>query len=256
LKTEQIKDLLEAKYQKYNDLSFIPSDPISIPHRYSRKEDVEISGFLAATLSWGQRPVIIKNMLQLLTLMDNAPADFISGFKKKDLLPFENFVHRTFNGDDCITFLRALKHIYAQYGGLEAAFFNKKNSSHKPLNVPIQLFRSRFLLIPHNPRTRKHISDPQSGSACKRLNMFLRWMVRKDKAGVDFGIWNTISPAQLMLPLDVHSGRVARSLGLLSRKQNDWKAVEEVTLQLRKFDITDPIKYDFALFGMGVFEKF
>jgi uncharacterized protein (TIGR02757 family) len=256
LKRTQLKDLLETKYLRYNNPSFIEHDPISIPHRFSSKEDIEISGFLAATLSWGQRPVIIKNMSRLLSLMDNAPFDFITGFNQKDLIPFKNFVHRTFNGEDCTTFLRALKHIYEEFDCLEEAFLGKKINTRTDLNVPISRFRDQFLSISHDPRTRKHISDPMSGSACKRLNMFLRWMVRKDKSGVDFGIWKNISSSQLMLPLDVHSARVSRSLGLLTRKQNDWKAVEEVTKSLRKLDPADPVKYDFALFGMGVFEKF
>jgi uncharacterized protein (TIGR02757 family) len=256
LKAKEIKDLLDIKYRQFNDLAFIENDPISIPHRYSSHADIEISGFLAATLAWGQRPVIIKNATRLMTLMDDAPDAFIRGFTLKDLKPFNNFTHRTFNGIDCTTFLKALQQLLLEFKCLESAFFDEKSAQNGDLNVLISRFRSRFLAFPHQIRTEKHIADPMSGSAAKRLNMFLRWMVRKDSSGVDFGIWNKIKMSQLMLPLDVHSGRVARELGLLKRKQDDWKAVEEITAALRLFDPDDPVKYDFALFGMGVTEKF
>ncbi len=256
MKAKEIKDFLDIKYHQFNDLAFIENDPISIPHRYKSTGDIEISGFLAATFAWGQRPVIIKNANHLMVLMDDAPDAFIRGFSPKDLKPFRNFTHRTFNGVDCTTFLTALQMLLLQFKCLENAFFDEKSAQNSDLNVLISRFRSRFLSFPHQTRTEKHLADPMSGSAAKRINMFLRWMVRKDEAGVDFGIWNKIKMSQLMLPLDVHSGRVARELGLLKRKQNDWKAVEEVTKALRRFDQNDPVKYDFALFGMGVSEKF
>ena len=256
MKTAEIRELLEKKASTYNHPSFIETDPISIPHLFSRREDIEIAGFLVATISWGQRPVILKNGLLLMQLLDHAPYQFIIGFKDKDLLPFRTFTHRTFNGIDCISFLKALKHIYLTFPTLENAFVDDLNVANQGLDTKISNFHRHFFSIAHQSRTEKHLSDPFRNSACKRLNMFLRWMVRKDKNGVDFGIWNTIHPSELMLPLDVHTGRVARSLGLLKRQQDDWKAVLEVTAKLRQFDNQDPVKYDYALFGLGVFEKY
>ena len=255
MKKAEIWELLEEKSSTYNQLAFIEFDPISIPHLFTQKADIEIAGFLAASISWGQRPVILKNALQLMQMMDHAPYQFITDFKDKDLLPFRKFTHRTFNGIDCTCFLKAIKHIYTAYSSLENAFFDDLNVANQGLDTKIWNFRKQFFSIPHQIRTEKHLSDPFRNSACKRMNMFLRWMVRKDKKGVDFGIWDKIHPSELMLPLDVHSGRVARSLGLLRRKQDDWKAVLEVTAKLRQFDPQDPVKYDYALFGMGVFEK-
>lgn len=252
MKFQELKDYLDAKYHQYNDISFIENDPISIPHQYNNKADIEISGFLAATLAWGQRSVIIRNTSQLLTWMDKDPANFIRNFKSSDLKNFQNFKHRTFNGTDCITFLYALQHVIGTYGDLESAFCGKDLETAKNTNVPISRFRTRFLSIPHQHRSEKHIPDPISGSASKRMNMYLRWMVRKDPSGVDFGIWNQIQPSELILPLDVHTGRVARSLGLLKRKQDDWNAALEITAALKRFDKNDPVKYDFALFGAGV----
>jgi uncharacterized protein (TIGR02757 family) len=252
LNKNQLYDYLEVKYRQFNDLTFIENDPVSIPHRFTNKADIEISGFLAATLAWGQRAVIIRNTSQLLEWMDNDPSGFIRNFTVSDLKKFHNFRHRTFNGTDCITFLKALQLIFRKFHSLEGAFCSKNFSDAQELNVPISHFRTNFLMIPHEHRTRKHLPDPLKGSASKRLNMFLRWMVRKDAGGVDFGIWKGISPADLLLPLDVHSGRVARSLGLLKRKQDDWKAVLEVTAALKEFDPADPVKYDYALFGAGV----
>lgn len=245
-----LKEFLEEQHDLYNRLSFIESDPVSIPHLFSKREDIEISGLLAATIAWGQRPTIIKNATKLMHLMDMAPHDFILNANEKELKPFSTFVHRTFNGTDCIFFLRSLKNIYVKLGGLEKAFTGKD------AREAIMHFRKAFFSIKHPSRTRKHVSDPSANSSAKRLNMFLRWMVRKDKRGVDFGIWNkSLDMSVLMCPLDIHSGNVARKLGLLVRKQNDWKAVEELTARLRKFDAADPVKYDIALFGMGVFGK-
>ena len=259
-KSEHLKDFLDDKAELYSDIEYISLDPVSIPHQFSKKEDVEIAGFLTATIAWGQRPVILKNAKKLMHWMDNAPNDFILNFKEDDLEPFRKFVHRTFNGDDCVYFLKALQEIYGK-GGLEKNFKDglkvKRNvDCDSEIKNAISYSRTVFFSAPHLKRTEKHFSNPANGSAAKRLNMFLRWMVRRDKHGVDFGIWKNISPSLLICPLDVHSGRIARKLGLLKRKQNDWKAAEELTASLRHFNKLDPIKYDFALFGLGAFEKF
>lgn len=247
----QLHDFLEVAYDKYNRPDFIASDPISIPHLFSKKEDIEISAFLAATIAWGQRPTIIRNAKKLVDMMDLSPYSYVMEASKKDLQGLENFKHRTFNSIDLTYFISALRTIYTVHGGMEK-IFNKKES----IKDALIDFNKMFFSIPHPKRTEKHVSNPGAGSASKRLNMFLRWMVRNDKRGVDFGIWKSISPSQLYCPLDVHSGNVARKLKLLKRKQNDWQATEELTKNLRKFDATDPVKYDFALFGLGVFEKF
>ena len=256
LKNEELREFLNEKARLYNRPFFINSDPISIPHRFSKKEDIEIAAFLTATIAWGQRPVILRNANHLLGLMDVAPHDFIQNFSKRDLLPFRKFVHRTFNGDDCTYFLKALQKIYSENLSLENLFskyFNEKK--HCDYQQSINQWREYFFSLPHPRRTRKHFASPLEGSAAKRINMFLRWMIRKDSAGVDFGIWK-LKPAFLTCPLDVHSARVARKLGLLNRNQNDWQAATELTSNLRKFDSHDPVKYDFALFGLGVFENF
>ena len=249
-----IKDFLDQKYLQYNSPRFIVSDPISVPHRYSKKEDREIAGFLSATIAWGQRKSIVQSALKLMNLMDDAPFDFVMNFNESDLKRFEGFVHRTFNYNDITVFLYALKNIYQIHDGIEKIFAAgiKKGG----IDYAIANFRDVFFEIPHDARTLKHVSNPLSGSSAKRINMYLRWMVRKDNRGVDFGIWKSIRPDQLICPLDVHSGRVARRLGLLKRKQNDWKAAMELTENLRLLDPADPVKYDFALFGLGVFEKF
>lgn len=257
----ELKDFLEEKYDTYNRKSFIETDPISIPHQFSKKEDIEISAFLTATIAWGQRKSIINNANKLMQLLDSTPHEFILNAKEKDLTPFKNFVHRTFNGTDATFFIQSLQNIYKKHGGLEKVFKGKDTKE------AIINFRKIFFSIPYPTRTLKHISNPEENSAAKRINMFLRWMIRNDKRGVDFGIWNNNPPLQrgqggfsttadLMCPLDVHSGNVARKLGLLKRTQNDWKAVEELTNNLKTFDAKDPVKYDFALFGLGAFEKF
>lgn len=251
-KTE-LKDFLDEKVILYNNPNFIESDPIQIPHRFSIKEDIEIAGFLSATIAWGNRKMIIKNADKMMDLMGNSPYDFVMSHSQDQLDRFENFVHRTFNATDFKTFMSGLHHIYSNHDGLEALFVNVE---HKSLQKNISDFKRKFFEIEHQQRTQKHISDPLSNSAAKRINMFLRWMVRNDTAGVDFGIWKTVSPAYLSCPLDVHSGNVARKLGLLTRKQNDGKAVLELDTNLRKLDPKDPTKYDFALFGLGVFENF
>ncbi len=251
-----IKNFLEEKSALYNSTNFIASDPVSIPHLFSRKEDIEIAGFLTATIAWGQRPTIIRNALLLVQMMDQSPFEFILNFTKKDSTRFKDFVHRTFNSSDCIFFLTALQNIYRNHGGLENTFHCGIQKNDEDLKNAIVYCRNIFFRLPHQSRVEKHFSNPESGAAAKRINMFLRWMIRRDKCGVDFGIWKSISPALLSCPLDVHSGRVARKLGLLKRKQNDWKAVEELNKSLRELDPSDPAKFDFALFGLGVFEKF
>jgi uncharacterized protein (TIGR02757 family) len=260
LHTSQLKEFLDEKVDKYNRLGFIESDPISIPHQFTKKEDIEIAGFLTATIAWGQRVTIINNANKMIKLMGNNPHDFVMTAKEKELKRFDNFVHRTFNAVDAVFFMKSLRNIYKKYGGLENVFAFTPTSTFKTkeqtLNSIIN-FRNIFFSIPHPARTGKHVSNPAENSSAKRLCMYLRWMVRSDKQGVDFGIWNSaLLPSHLMCPLDVHSGNVARKLGLLKRTQNDWKAVEELTNNLRKMDAVDPVKYDFALFGLGVFEKF
>ena len=250
LNNQEIYQLLEEKYDLFNRKKFIESDPISIPHLFTKKEDIEIAGFLSATIAWGQRKTIINNAKKLVHLMDMEPYNFVMNHTEKDLKAFENFKHRTFNGIDAEYFIKALQHIYTKHQSLENAFL-KSN-----IQQGIHHFKQLFFEIEHPRRTTKHVSDPLKNSSAKRINMFLRWMVRQDNRGVDFGIWKQLNPKDLMCPLDVHSGNVARKLGLLKRTQNDWKAVDELTINLREFDPEDPIKYDFSLFGLGVFEKF
>ena len=254
MKKAEIKAFLDEKAAQYESLDFISADPIQIPHSFTKKVDIEISGFLAATIAWGNRKSIITNAQKMMGLMDNAPHDFVLHHQEKDLKRFEGFVHRTFNAEDMSYFVRALKHIYTQHHGLEAVFAHATQKT--DLQTAIHHFKQLFFSLSHPNRTQKHVSDPLKGSAAKRLNMYLRWMVRSDKKGVDFGLWKSISPAQLSCPLDVHSGNVARKLKLLKRKQNDAKALVELDHNLRKMDAQDPVKYDFALFGLGVFEKF
>jgi uncharacterized protein (TIGR02757 family) len=254
LNKTELKEFLDEKVFQYNRRDFITSDPIQIPHRYGLKEDIEIAAFLTATIAWGNRKMIIRNAQRMMELMGNAPFDFVKNHTKDDLQGMEHFVHRTFNLDDFKFFINSLKHIYSHHGGLETIF--SQHCTSKSTQMGIHHFKKRFFEIPHLQRTTKHISDPLNNSAAKRINMFLRWMVRNDNAGVDFGIWKTISPAVLSCPLDVHSGNVARKLGLLTRKQNDAKALNELDQSLRNMDPLDPVKYDFALFGLGVFEKF
>lgn len=248
---EILKELLDDRYLKYNVPAYIDADPIQIPHLFSKKEDVEIAAFLAAAIAWGQRSTIIKNARKLISWMDNAPYDFVMNAEEDDLKVVEKFVHRTFNGIDCTYFLQALQNIYIHHGGLERVF-QQGFDTDKTVYSALQHFRNVFFELPHVRRTEKHVGDVTRNAAAKRLNMLLRWMVREDVQGVDFGLWNGIPTSALMLPLDVHTGNVGRALGLLTRKQGDWKAVEEITEALRQFDAKDPVKYDFALFGMGL----
>jgi uncharacterized protein (TIGR02757 family) len=250
----ELKDFLDEKVIQYNNLDFIDSDPVQIPHLFSLKEDVEIAGFLSATIAWGNRKMIIKNAHKMMDLMGNAPYDFVMSHKESDLERMESFVHRTFNGQDFASFIRSLQHIYKNHNGMEAVFL--RNQESLSMQKSISEFKKVFFEIPHPHRTQKHISDPLNGSAAKRINMYLRWMCRQDNKGVDLGIWKSISPASLSCPLDVHSGNVARKLSLLTRKQNDSKALSELDKNLRLLDDKDPVKYDFALFGLGVFESF
>ena len=242
-----LKSFLEEHYERYNQPGFIELDPISVPHRFTIKQDIEIAAFFAATLAWGQRKTIIKKCLELLDYMDNAPYNFITGHEESDLVPFTNFKHRTFQPTDVLYFLSFFKEYYKNHTTLEDAFAGITVRD-KLVNFRKTFFRHEF--VPD--RTKKHLSSPETNSACKRTNMFLRWMVRKDNKGVDFGIWNTISPSILVCPYDVHVQRVARKLGLVKRTQADWKAAIELTENLKKFDQQDPVKYDFALFGLGM----
>lgn len=254
LSQKELKEFLDSKVEQYNHPRFIESDPIQIPHRFSRKEDIEISAFLTATIAWGNRKSIINNAHKMMALLEDSPYDFVMNHQTSDLEKLSTFVHRTFNGQDFIQFIGSLKHIYSRYNGLEAVF-STHVKEHK-LQHAIHQFKTLFFEINHLERTKKHVSDPLKNSAAKRINMYLRWMVRQDQNGVDFGIWKQISPSLLSCPLDVHSGNVARKLGLLQRKQNDGKALNELDQALRKLDSMDPVKYDFALFGLGVFEGF
>jgi uncharacterized protein (TIGR02757 family) len=274
-----IKSFLDSKVAQYNRPEFIQNDPIVIPHQFMLKQDIEIMGFWAATLAWGQRVTIINKCRELITLMDGAPYDFIINHQEPDLKKLLNFKHRTFNDIDTLYFISFFKQHYEKYDSLEDAFLPP--SPLKELNVPqshegsknqasssplggsgvsaessLNHFRSYFFSLPDFPhRTKKHVSSPSQKSTCKRLNMFLRWMVRKDDAGVDFGIWNRISPADLICPCDLHVDRVARKLKLITRKQTDWQTALELTEHLRQFDPLDPVKYDFALFGLGIEER-
>lgn len=249
----ELKEFLDEKVIQYNTFDFIESDPIQIPHLYSLKEDIEIAGFLSATIAWGNRKMIINNAKKLMDLMGNSPYDFVMSHSEDHLESLDNFVHRTFNSIDAKTFMKALQNIYKNHNGLEAVF--SKNQEENSMQKSIHEFKKLFFEIEHLQRTQKHISDPLNNSAAKRINMYLRWMIRNDNK-VDFGIWKSIPTSKLSCPLDVHSGNVARKLGLLKRKQNDAKALGELDLALRKLDKNDPVKYDFALFGLGVFEGF
>jgi len=255
LSNSELKSFLDEKYDLYNRETFIDTDPIQIPKRFTKKEDIEIAGFLAATIAWGQRPTIIKNAKKLMQWMDEAPHDFVLNAEDSDLDIFAEFKHRTFNGEDAIFFIKSLQNIYKNHGGLETVF-SKPSANDGDAKDALAHFREVFFSIDHPSRTEKHVSNVLKKSSAKRLNMFLRWMVRNDKRSVDFGIWKKMSPADLYLPLDVHTGRVGRKLGLLKRNQDDWPAVAEITQSLRQLDPMDPVKYDFALFGLGIFEKF
>ncbi len=250
----ELKEFLDAKVLEYNHPKFLEDDPLQVPHQFVQKEDIEISSFLTATIAWGNRKSIINNATKLMGLMGNAPYDFVMNHTREDLEYLSPFVHRTFNGIDLAYFVSSLQNIYQNHGGLEAVF--TEHQTKNSMQPAISQFKEVFFELPHQSRTQKHVSDPNRGSAAKRINMFLRWMVRDNATGVDFGLWEDIAPAKLSCPFDVHSGNVARKLKLLKRKQNDAKALQELDKNLRELDASDPVKYDFALFGLGVFEKF
>ena len=249
-----LKPWLDQKLAEYNQPRFIQDDPISVPHRFSRAQDIEIAGFFAAVFAWGQRTTIIAKATELMQRMDNAPYDFILNHEAEDLKSLLGFRHRTFNEDDLLYFVAFFRRHYSRYSSLEDAFLRHENPGQDMFQA-LNAFKEWFFDDVHLPRTRKHISSPAQKSACKRLNMFLRWMVRQDNYGVDFGIWKRISPASLIMPLDLHVARVARRKGLLIRKQNDWQAAVELTEACRQMDPSDPVKYDFSLFALGVIER-
>jgi uncharacterized protein (TIGR02757 family) len=251
---KELREFLDEKVVQYNTPAFIELDPIQIPHSYTRKEDIEISGFLSAVISWGNRTSIVKNAKRMLACMGNSPYDFILNHNERQLKKIDGFVHRTFNSDDLLSFIEGLNHLYKNRNGLEGIFV--QHQTNESLQPAIHELKKEFFTLPHLDRTRKHLPDPLTGSAAKRINMYLRWMIRKDDKGVDFGIWKTISPSILSCPLDIHTGNVARKLGLLTRRQNDAKAVTELDANLREMDRGDPVRYDFALFGLGIFEGF
>ena len=282
---KELQDFLEKKVLEYNHPSFIGKDPVSVPHRFSRKQDIEIAGLFAAVFAWGNRTTIIQKSNELMERMEGAPYDFIRNHQPEDLKRFLSFKHRTFNSTDLLYFIHFLQHHYQQAGSLESAFMpgipdkkllnpqaavvppSKKEKTRAVQEIPtnadehvkdaLNIFYKRFFALTDAPeRTKKHIASPDKNSTCKRLNMYLRWMVRKDSKGVDFGIWNSISPADLVCPVDLHVARVARSFGLISRKQTDWETAMELTSALKTMDKNDPVKYDFALFSLGVTEKY
>lgn len=252
---EEMQEFLDENYLKFNNSGFITNDPVSIPHSFTEKRDIEISAFLTATISWGRRDQIIKSARRLINMMGESPYEFLVNADESDIDQFVNFYYRTFQGVDCTFFIKSLKEIYNKYNSLEDVL---KVSIEKGGGVKEAIigFREVFFDLPHKKRSEKHFANPMTGAAGKRLNMFLRWMVRNDKRGVDFGIWDSIPMSGLLIPLDLHSGNIARKLGLLKRKANDWKAVEELTANLRLFDQADPVKYDYALFGLGVNNMF
>lgn len=252
-----LKEFLDQKVDLYNQVDFIKDDPIYIPHLFEKKQDIEISGLFAAVLAWGLRKTIISKCKQLMELMDWSPHDFIVNYQPKDLVKFLDFKHRTFNSTDLTYFLEWLQWYYRKNDSLETAFSTFMTSTDSDTGSALIGFHNYFFSLPESPqRTKKHIATPERNSSCKRLNMYLRWMVRKDHKGVDFGIWNQIKPSQLLCPVDVHVERVARSLKLIQKPQVNWKGTIELTEQLRFLDPIDPVKYDFALFGLGIMEGF
>lgn len=248
---EELRGLLERLHDRYNRPEFIDDDPIAVPHRYTGRADREIAGFLAATIAWGNRRTIVRNGHRLMHFLDDAPADFVRNASERELTQLTAFCHRTFQGEDLRDFIVALRGMMISYGGL-GAFFETTYAETQSLPATLAAFRRAFFATEHAPRCEKHLSSIERGAACKRLCMYLRWMVRRDDRGVDFGLWQTIPMSALRLPLDVHVASVARELGLLTRRQNDWRAVEELTSALQRFDASDPARYDYALFGAGI----
>lgn len=260
MKENNLLEFLNAKVQQYNQPSFIKDDPVSIPHLFKKKQDIEIAGLFAAVFAWGNRTTIIQKSKELMALMNNEPHAFILNHHPADLQKLFLFKHRTFNTTDLLYFIDFLKMHYERHESLETAFINpskENDSAPKDVENALMYFHNYFFSLEDAPtRTKKHIPTPLRNSSCKRLNMFLRWMVRKDNKGVDFGIWNSISPADLICPLDLHVARVAKRFELLTRKQSDWQAALELTNYLKTLDTNDPVKYDFALFGLGAIEKY
>ena len=250
----ELKEFLDEKADFYEQKEFIQNDPIIIPHEYEDKFDIEISGFIISIISWGNRKSIINSGYKIMDILESSPYDFIMNHSQKDLKRIKGSIHRTFNSDDLVFFIKSLKNIYTNYNGLEGIISNVKNGNN--LQERISNFKKIFFELNHLERTKKHLPDPLKGSAAKRFNMFLRWMVRSNKKGVDFGLWKSILPSELSCPLDVHTGNIARKLGLLKRTQNDSLALNELDRKLREMDKNDPVKYDFALFGLGINEKF
>lgn len=254
---DNLKDFLDSKVEEYNQPGFIPNDPICIPHQYSKPQDIEITGFWASIMAWGQRVTIINKCNELFALMDNSPHDFVLNHSENDLKALLKFKHRTFNDTDTLYFVEFFKNYYQQHDSLEDAFLKGMLSTDESVEKSLIQFHKDFFSLPDAPhRTKKHIATPARKSACKRINMFLRWMVRQDNKGVDFGLWKRIQPSQLVCPCDVHVERVARRFQLIERKQTDWQMATELTANLKEFDPVDPVKYDFALFGLGVEEKY
>lgn len=253
---ENLKIFLEEKYLQFNNPDFVLNDPIAVPHLFSEPEDIEIAGFLTAVISWGRREMIAKAGYELMRRMDFKPAEFVMHGSDEEIASLAGFVYRTFNAVDAMVFVYSLRDVCTNYKTLENAFFEPFPMQENAMAIAINRFKQRFFGMFDPGRSGKHLSDPLRNAAAKRINMFLRWMIRSDGRGVDFGIWNSIPPSRLICPLDLHSASVARKLGLLSRKQNDWKAAMELTENLRNFDPADPVKYDFALFGLGWYERF
>ena len=249
-----LKDFLDKKVDEYNQPGFIPNDPIVIPHQFSAKQDIEIMGFLASIMAWGQRKTIINKCKELIVRMDGGPYDYIMNHQEQDLKSLLGFKHRTFNDTDILYFVSFFRHHYQHFESLEDAFLvGQENRGEVDLEMALNAFKTYFFSLPDYPaRTRKHISSPAQKSTVKRINMFLRWMVRQDNKGVDFGIWNRLSPKDLICPCDVHVERVARKFGLITLDKVNWKTAQELTANLRLLDPLDPVKYDFALFGLGV----
>lgn len=251
MQKEELRELLETLHDRYNRPEFIEPDPISIPHSFSSREDREVSGFLVAAIAWGNRKAILKSGRRMISYMDDAPADFVRNASERELQHLQSYVHRTFNGGDFIDFVRGMRHIVELSGSL-GEYFESRYEATRDMARVLSDFRHDFFRCDHNPHSEKHLSSIDKGAACKRLNMYLRWFVRHDDRGVDFGLWRRIPMSALYLPLDVHTGNMGRAIGLLTRRQNDWKATAEITAALREFDAEDPVRYDFSLFGAGI----
>ena len=248
---EEMRELLERLHDRYNNENFIEADPISVPHSFTRTVDREIAGFLAATIAWGNRRAIVQSAHRMMRYMDNAPEDFVRNATEADMEYLRTYVHRTFNGVDFQDFVRGLRHIITEWGSV-GNYFETRYEEHGDLRPVFSDFRRDFFAAEHDPHCEKHLSSIDKGAACKRLCMYLRWFVRHDDRGVDFGLWRRIPMSALYMPLDIHTGRMGRNLGLLGRKQSDWKAVEELTASLRELNADDPVRYDYSLFGLGI----